>query len=115
MKALVLMTLLLAVSSCSNIGHLKTDDSRKNYAPTKAIAVKLFSKKDSLRKYEVLGIVVASTDSSPSSEWTIKLLKEEAAKIGADRIMNTQIQTAYGFWTPAIEASAVAVKMKGKK
>lgn len=104
----------LILTSCSSVANLKTDNIQQNYAVTNSETIEVFSTDKIEKDYLIIGEVVASADAGEDAKIAVNHLKKEAAKLGADAIINLQLEIGYGNWTNAIKASGTAVKFKNK-
>ena len=101
----------LFLFSCSSVANLRTADnpdltiSRTNSADVKVYSTAMIGK-----DFKIIGQVVASADAGTDSEKAVNHLKEEAAKLGADAIINLRLEIDSGYWQNAIKATGVAVK-----
>ncbi len=117
LTAFLLLFATLA-SGCSTVAVIKTSDGElsKDAQYVSASAVKVYCVKDIGVPYTVLGSVVASADAFDNSYLPVKLLCEEAARLGADAVVGLRLEIQDGFWTNGIRASGVAVKLnKGEQ
>ncbi len=117
LAACLLASTMLA-SGCSSVAVIKTNDGElsKDAQYVSSSAVKVYSVKDIGVSYTVLGNVVAGADAADNSYVPIKLLREEAAKLGADAVVGLRLEIQEGFWTSGIRASGIAVKLnKGEQ
>lgn len=112
MKTRIKLLLILGVifSSCSTVAHLSTDDTSQKYSATNAENIEIYSIDNIGKDYTIIGDVIASADAGTDASVTIKYLKKEAAKMGADGIINLKLEIDYGYWSNAIKATGVAVK-----
>lgn len=110
MKIQSLLFAVVLFASCSTVAHLQTDDSQENYSATNPEQIELYSTDKVDKSYVVLGEVIASADAGRDSSIPVKYLKKEAAKLGADAIIELRLEIGYGYWTNAIKATGKAVK-----
>ena len=80
--------------------------------PTTAKAVKVFSTAKIGQEYSIIGEVVADADAGEQSAVSVDKLKIEAAKLGADAIINLRLEIDTGYLQNAIKATGTAVKIK---
>jgi hypothetical protein len=107
----ILTTLLCAlVCSCSTSSVYRTDDTVKEFPRTFAEKVLVYSTDDIGREYIILGQVIASADGGNNSSKSVNIAKKEAAKLGADAILDLRLHIAYGQWDAAVNATATAIK-----
>lgn len=109
LSSIITVFLLLG---CSTVVSLKTDNTDKEYAPTDASVIKVFSTADAGRSYEILGEIVAMADVGESSTAIVHKIKVAAAKFGADAIINLRLDFGMGYWETGLKGSATAVKFK---
>jgi uncharacterized protein YbjQ (UPF0145 family) len=104
----------LALIGCASTARLKTDDVQSgSIAKVMAKDVAVYSTTDAGGKqYDVIGQVVASSDAGEDASIPMNLLKEEAAALGADAVIDLRLEVDYGYITNAIKATATAVKLK---
>ncbi len=109
------LALVVSLSGCSTVANYKTDDtasvSRSSVSPEN---VAVYSTYKTGKKYQVVGGVIASADAGSNADVPVELLKKEAAKLGADGIINLQLAIDMGYWQNAIKATGTAVKFKRK-
>ena len=112
-KRLTLFSLLcLFMASCTSRGYVKLDGSANQAALADATKVAVYSTEDAGKPYTAIGAVIVSADAANDAKPTVAKLKQEAAKLGADAIVNLKLRYSYGFWGLALEASGTAVKLK---
>ena len=111
LKIIFILISTMLIMSCSTVANLKTEDNT-GLAVEKSSAseVKVFSTSDIGREYSVLGEVIVSADAGTNSEKSVSLLKKEAAKLGADAIIDLRLEIDAGYWQNSIKASGTAVK-----
>jgi hypothetical protein len=101
----------LLLFSCSSVANLRTADNPElSISRTNPADVKVYSTADIGKDFMIIGQVVASADAGTNSEKAVNHLKEEAAKLGADAIINLRLEIDSGYWQNAIKATGVAVK-----
>lgn len=101
----------LFLVGCSSVGNLRTSDNTEQFAEINPELVKVYAiKPKSLTKYITLGEVIASADAGTNAEVSVNLLKAEAAKLGADAIIDLRLEIGMGYWTNAIKATGTAIK-----
>ncbi len=110
MKIQLILIIGVLLTSCSSVAHLKTDDVKQNYSATEPEQIKVYSTDKVDQEYTVIGEVIVSADAGADAAVSVKHLKNEAAKLGADAIINLKLEIGYGYWTNAIKASGTAVK-----
>jgi hypothetical protein len=102
----------LLLLACSSGAQLRTADSALSLAPSNPRAVRIFSDGEPVPAHEVLGVVVAGVDSGENTGPALDILRKRAAKLGADAVTHTRVEFEYGFWSIAMKATGVAVKLK---
>jgi hypothetical protein len=81
---------MLAIISCStSVGYI--NDGIEKYAPTSASTIKVYSEKKQDQKYLEIGYVSANMTSDVSGDELKRLLKEKAAELGADAIVEFKL------------------------
>jgi hypothetical protein len=105
---------LLALGGCSSTARLQTDDVQVgSLAKQDSKNVEVYSTADAGGKpYEIIGQVVASADAGDDAAIAVDKLKEEAAALGADAVVQLRLEGDMGYWNNAIKATATAVKLK---
>lgn len=103
---------VLILSSCTTSSHLITENYNGEISKTNYQNIKVYSTDKIEPDYEIIGEVIASTDAGTNSKVTVTSLKKEAAKIGADGIINLRLEIDYGYWSTAIKANGTAIKYK---
>lgn len=110
-SALLLLVLLLA--GCSTTARLRTEESRALQAqPTQAEKIPVYAQSKIDREYSILGQVIASADAGEDAERPVEQLKDEAAELGADAIVDMRLEIEIGYWQNGIKATGTAVKFK---
>jgi hypothetical protein len=111
MKTKILITLIIGamLGSCS-VSHILTNDNTERYLPTEKENIEVFSTSKIEREYEIIGDLVSRIDDFGGAEASVKYLKKEAAKIGADGIINLRLTIEQGHIGNAVEAKGTAVK-----
>lgn len=111
MKTKIQLFMILAVlfTSCS-VAHLQTSDSVHMYPPTNFETIEVYSTEKANYDYVQIGQVVASVEAFDDGNSSVKWLKKEAAKLGADAIVNLRLEIGMGGLGNAITASGIAVK-----
>jgi len=112
-QILVLMTLAALFTSCA-VARLQTDDSAQLYAPTNFENIEVHTADQIDKPYTIIGAVVASVEEISDGSVSVNYLKREAAKLGADGIINLKLEigSGIGSWGNAITASGTAVKFQ---
>jgi hypothetical protein len=100
----------MCLASCYTVSSLRTDDITTKYPPTRPEKIEVYSTSKINKNYEIIGPLAVSADSGLSSERPVKFLKKEAAKLGADAIINLKLDFGIGFWSTSIAAKGIAVK-----
>ena len=113
-KVLILGLLAVLLVSCSTVANLKTDDyADMEFPATDWQDVKVFSMVPYNVEYYVIGQVVANADAGTNAKTTVDLLKKQAAKLGADAVINMRLEIDYGQWSSGIKATGTAIKFNG--
>jgi uncharacterized protein YbjQ (UPF0145 family) len=112
MRKRIQFLLILGVlfTSCSTVAHLQTDDTVQKYPATNYKEIEVYSTDKTSKDFVVIGEVIASADAGKYSAISLRFLKKEAAKMGADGIINLRLEIEYGYWAKGIKASGIAVK-----
>lgn len=110
MKIQFLLIVGVLFTSCSTVAHLQTDDLKQNYSATNPDQIEVYSTDKVDKDYSVIGEVIASADAGTDASISVKYLKKEAAKLGADAIIELRLEIGYGYWTNAIKATGTAIK-----
>ena len=84
------------MSSCS-VARLQTDDSNQLYSPTIFENIEVYSSEKTVKTYIVIGEVIACAEAFDDGSNSVKNLKKEAAKLGADGIVNLRLEIDHGF------------------
>ncbi len=113
-KLILFFFTLTSLLSCVTVGHLKTDDNVQSFPETNVNKISIYSTKKIDKEYVVLGELVTSSDSERNSKTSVNFLKKEAAKLGADAIINLRLEYGTGFWTVAILSKGTAIKFINK-
>ncbi|AWG21201.1 hypothetical protein FFWV33_06460 [Flavobacterium faecale] len=109
-RILTLAVPCLILASCSSVGRLETSDSPTGqYPETNPADIVVYATQPDT-KYTVIGQVVASADAGSDAKVPVALLKKQAAKLGADAIVDLTLEIGMGYWTNAIKATGTAVK-----
>ena len=111
-KIIFYFSIILLLVSCSNSGYLRTNDTNKVQSITNANQVEVYSVSSIGKDYEIIGEVFASADAGENAEKPVKILKEKAAAIGADAIINLRLEFHEGYWSTGIRSIGTAVKYK---
>jgi hypothetical protein len=111
MKTKILITLVIGaiLGSCS-VSHILTNDNPQYYQPNENENIEVYSTSAIEREYVIIGDLVSRVDDFNGSEASVKYLKKEAAKIGADGIINLRLTIEQGYIGNAVEAKGTAVK-----
>ena len=89
-KLLISFLIMLLLIGCStSIGYL--NDGIEKYAPTSASNVQVFSEKFQDKDYVEIGFVAAHMLSDVTGDGLKNILKEKAAEIGADAIIEFRL------------------------
>jgi len=97
--------------SCTSRGYLNLSEETRNTTITKAPEVAIYVTDEAGSPYDTIGAVIVSSDAANDATATVAKLKTEAARLGADAIVNMKLRYSYGFWGLALEASGTAVKL----
>ena len=112
-RLFLIATCMAIMISCSSVANIRTADNEDmTFEKTNANDVKVYSVSDIGKEYIVIGQVVASADAGSNSEKTVSYLKKEAAKLGADAVVDLRLEIDQGYWQNAIKAYGTAVKFK---
>jgi hypothetical protein len=113
MRFLTVILLLAACSGCASVARIYTDERQAGaYPPTNAEKVKVYSSPTIEGKYMILGQVIASVDAGTDASTPVDRLREQAALLGADAIIDMRLRIDQGYWQNAIEASGTAIRMQ---
>ena len=102
----------IALASCSTSSFIRINNTATSYQSTSAESIEIYSLTEIGKEYEAIGQVTAAADAGENAIEAIKWLKIEAARMGADAVVNLELSFCNGFWTIAIKASGTAVKFK---
>ncbi|MGA2298270.1 MAG: heavy metal-binding domain-containing protein [FCB group bacterium] len=111
-KLLMFSLLSLLIASCSHVSQLRTLDNSVVYKESDPDKIEVYSTANIGKQYLVIGEVLASADAGENSEKPVRLLREEASKLGADAIINLRLSFCEGYWDVGINATGTAVKFK---
>lgn len=106
-QLIVLLGVLL--TSCS-VARLQTSNSVTSYSPTFPENVEIYSTEKTNKPYTIIGEVVASVEALGDGSASVKYLKKEAAKLGADGIINLRLEIGAGGIGNSVSAYGTAVK-----
>lgn len=106
----VLFIVILVTSGCSSVAHLKTNDDSVHAAKTDPKTIKVYSTKEIGRPCRILGLVVANADASENAAKSVDHLKEEAAELGANAIVDMRLEASYGMWESGIKSTGITVR-----
>lgn len=111
MKTKILSLLLLGVlvTSCS-VARLQTDDAVIIYPPAYSENVEVYATDQFDKTYTVIGEVIVSAEDLSDASVPVKYLKKEAAKLGADGIINLRLEIGHAYFCNSIVATGTAVK-----
>ena len=115
MKQILLSCLLFVIllAGCSSVAYIQTDDAPDEITPiTNPDLIKVYSDEREELDYNVIGQVIADADAGSNAETAVKLLKKQAAKLGADAIINLRLEIDTGYWDSAVKATGTAIKLK---
>jgi hypothetical protein len=110
MKTSTLSLILLCqfILACSYSAGVRTDNNQKEFDPTDADSVKIFSGNQIEHQY-IIGEVFAYHDLCESPDCVTHLLKKEAAQLGANAIMGVQYEYDYDHASIEIKARGQAI------
>jgi hypothetical protein len=108
-KISIAVLLMIIFASCS-VSHILTDDANGPYYPTDKKTIEVFSTDKTDRNYVIIGEVFASAEEFNGAESSVKHLKREAAKMGADGIINLRLRVSEGTFGNAVQAKGTAIK-----
>lgn len=103
---------LFMFTSCSTVAYLNTSDNPTNYPPTNANDIKIYSTSKIDKDYIVIGQVIADADAGQDADVSVNMLKNEAAKLGANAIVDLRLKIDDGYFSNAIKATGTAVRIK---
>ncbi len=112
MKYILLLVVAFILMSCSSVGKLRTNDVSFKAQSRPYKEVKVFAQKDIGQAYDIVGVVVANSDAGENARTSVKDLRKQAAKLGADAIVDLRLSYSYGYWNIAIESTGLAVIYK---
>ncbi|WP_020535302.1 hypothetical protein [Lewinella cohaerens] len=102
---------LLLLTSCQTHGVLSSPLIKgSTYPAVSPEKVAVYATPKAPKSYEIIAELVAMCDAGQDAEVPIRILREEAAKIGADAIVNLRLNFGMGFWITGLKATATAVK-----
>ena len=107
---LMVACLCILPMSCTSRGYMQLPGQEK-LAATQASEVAIYVTDDTGSAYTTLGAVVVSSDAGNNATATVARLKTEAAKLGANAIVNMKLRYSHGFWGLSLEARGTAVKL----
>ncbi len=103
-----------SIAGCATSGRIRTDDSPDVHPiATTGEAVRIFFTRDIGAPYDVIGVVIAGADAGNDTTVPLDRLRAEAAALGANAVVETQVSFMVGVWRFGIGASGVAVRLKG--
>ncbi|QGY42200.1 hypothetical protein GM418_00575 [Maribellus comscasis] len=108
-KTLVILIIGVMLASCSAT-HILTNDNTQRYLPNETKNIEVFSTSKIDREYVIIGDVVSRVEDFNGANASVKYLKKEAAKIGADGIINLRLSIERGYIGNGVEAKGTAVK-----
>lgn len=100
------------MSSCSSVTFLRTDQLNEKFAPLSPESVSVYSTNKTGKDYWVIGEVIAVADAGQNASRSVSLLKKQAANLGADAIINLQLEFSEGYWATGIKATGTAIRFK---
>ncbi len=102
---------LLLLTSCQTHSVLSSPLVKgSTYPAVSPEKVAVYATPKAPKSYEIIAELVAMCDAGQDAEVPIRILREEAAKIGADAIVNLRLNFGMGFWITGLKATATAVK-----
>lgn len=104
-----LFFLTFLLTSCS-VARLYTDDNVHRYPPTYFEQIEVYPSDQIGKSYSVIGEVISSVESLADGQISLKYLKKEAAKLGADGIINLRLEIESGMLATGTTAKGVAVR-----
>lgn len=111
--SIALALVALGLVGCSTTARLRTEDAAALTLPkTKAKDVQVFSTREAGKPYTVIGTVVADADAGTDAKASVNLLKQEAAGLGADAIVDLRLEIDQGYWQSGIKSTGLAVKFQ---
>ena len=110
-RCALLVLILCTAASCSSTGYFHLTGDTSQYAKVKPSEVAVYVTEEAGSTYTPLGSVIVSADAINDANATVNLLRTEAARLGADAIVNMKLKIAYGVWGRSLEASGMAVKL----
>jgi hypothetical protein len=111
-KTLFYALLLVGLcTGCSTQGVLSAPLTEgKQYPSVSPDKIAVFVTERAPFAYEVIAHVSAMADAGQNPRVPVEIIKEQAAKIGADAIVNLRINYGSGFFSNGIKATGMAVK-----
>ncbi|MBN2485121.1 MAG: heavy metal-binding domain-containing protein [Bacteroidales bacterium] len=100
------------LTGCSSVANLQTHDNATKYPATNAKEINVYSTSRIEKEYVVIGQVVANADAGTDAKIPVEMLKKEAAKLGANAIIDLRLEVDYGYWLNAIKATGTAIRYK---
>lgn len=113
-KILILLALNVIFMGCVSVANFRTDDQVQAYPASSFESIEVYSTDYVGKDFIVIGKVVASVDSGNNASKSVNALKKEAAKLGADAIINLKLEADYGYFSSAIKSTGTAVKFTNK-
>jgi len=98
----------LLLASCSS-SHVLTN-TQQNYQPTQRDEIDVFSNDQTGREYVIVAELVSTAEDWNGAKGSVKQLKKEAAKVGANGIINLKLSITPGLLGDAIVATGTAIK-----
>jgi hypothetical protein len=102
---------LLFLTSCQTksilSGSLVNSSTYQSVSPE---SVAVYATVNAPRSYQVIAELAIMCDAGQDAEIPVRTLREEAARIGADAIVNLRLSFGMGFWMTGLKATATAVK-----
>ncbi len=102
---------LLLLTSCQTksilAGPLVNSSTYPAVSPER---VAVYATANAPRSYQVIAELATICDAGQDAEIPVRTLREEAARIGADAIVNLRLSFGLGLWAAGLKATATAVK-----
>lgn len=110
LNRLLMLVAGIMLISCSSVSVLRNPGVSSDDLERDPETIRVYSTADAGQEYIVLGSIVVASDAGENANRPMKILKEEAAFLGADAVVNLRLEFEYGNWDVAIKATATAVK-----
>jgi hypothetical protein len=109
---IIVILFVLLFAGCSSSYGLRTNNTTKEYQRTSSSKIEIYSTDVAKKDYDIIGPVLGSADVGNSSDKPVLLLKREAAKLGADAVINLKLEYTMGVWAGGVLAKGIAIKYK---